>query len=118
MPALKLQPHGVPEIDHPRPERLLRGNPQRQTWNQYSNDSGEVFAGIWHCEAGAWRIEMSATEDEMFVVTQGRCRLTDEQGQAVEAGPGESLVIPAGFKGTFDVLEPMQKLYMIVERKV
>jgi uncharacterized cupin superfamily protein len=107
-----------PEYDQPRPERLVRGNPQRTTWNHYTNNSGEVFAGVWACEAGSWRIEMSATEDEFFVVTQGRCRLIDEAGIAVEAKAGESLVIPAGFKGVFDVLEPMQKHYMIVERKV
>jgi uncharacterized cupin superfamily protein len=66
---------------------------------------------------GSWRIEMGATEDEFFFVTAGRCRLTSETGVAVEAGPGESLVIPAGFKGVFAVLEPMQKHYVIVERK-
>ena len=106
-----------PEYDQPRPERLLRGNPQRTTWNHYTNTSGEVFAGVWACESGSWRIEMGPTEDEFFFVTQGRCRLIDEAGVAVEVKTGESLVIPAGFKGVFDVLEPMQKHYMIVERK-
>jgi uncharacterized cupin superfamily protein len=106
-----------PEYDHPRAERLLRGNPQRTTWNHYTNNSGEVFAGVWACEAGSWQIEMGPTEDEFFFVTQGRCRLIDADGNAVEVGPGQSLVIPAGFKGVFDVLEPMQKHYMIVERK-
>jgi uncharacterized protein len=107
----------APEYDHPRTERLVRGNPQRTTWNHYTNDSGEVFSGVWACEAGSWRIEMGDTEDEFFFVTHGRCRLIDESGHAVEVKSGESLVIPAGFKGVFDVLEPMQKHYMIVERK-
>lgn len=111
------QQHTAPEIDQPRAERLVNGNPNRTTWNHYSNDTGEVFAGEWHCEVGSWRIEMSASEDEFFFVTQGRCRLIDEQGKAVYASAGESLVIPAGFKGVFDVLEPMHKHYMIVERK-
>ncbi len=106
-----------PEHDHPRPERLIRGNPQRTTWNHYTSNSGEVFAGVWACEAGSWQIEMGPTEDEFFFVTQGRCRLIDAAGVAVEVKAGESLVIPAGFNGVFDVLEPMQKHYMIVERK-
>jgi uncharacterized cupin superfamily protein len=105
-----------PEFDRPRPERLVNGNPQRTTWNVYANPSGEVFAGIWSSEAGSWRIEMGPTEDEFFFVVQGRCRLIAEDSIA-EAGPGQSLVIPAGFKGTFEVVEAMTKHYMIVDRK-
>jgi uncharacterized protein len=107
----------APEFDHPRSERLIQGNPLRTTWNHYTNDTGEVYAGVWACEVGAWRIEMGAREDEFFFVIEGRCRLTDDNGVAVEIGTGESLVIPAGFKGTFAVLEPIKKHYMIVDRK-
>jgi uncharacterized protein len=107
-----------PEIDFPRPERRIDGNLQRTTWNYYSSDSGEVFAGVWACEAGSWRIEMDATEDEFFFVTKGRCRLHDEAGEVVEVSVGQSLVIPAGFKGVFEVVEPIQKHYMIVDRQL
>lgn len=105
------------EIDHPREERRLAGNPERQTWNHFTNQSGEVFAGVWSSEAGSWRIEFGDREDEFFFVTAGRCRITDEAGHVSEAGVGESLVIPAGFKGIFEVVEPMKKHYVIVERK-
>jgi uncharacterized cupin superfamily protein len=119
MPAvIALSHHQVdPEVDCPRPERLVTGNPERTTWNHYSNASGEVLAGVWSSEVGSWRIEMGSTEDEFFFVTRGRCRLVDDAGVAVTAAAGESLLIPAGFKGIFEVLEPMQKHYMIVERK-
>jgi uncharacterized cupin superfamily protein len=105
------------EFDHPRDERRLVGNPLRTTWNHFTNASGEVFAGTWSSEVGSWRIVFGDTEDEFFVVLEGRCRIVDEAGHAVEAGPGASLVIPAGFKGVFEVLEPMKKQYVIVERK-
>jgi uncharacterized protein len=118
MPALAFAHLSTaPESDHPRAERLVHGNPQRTTWNHYTNHSGEVYAGVWACEVGAWRIEMGAREDEFFYVTEGRCRLTDDDGVAVEIGAGESVVIPAGFKGTFAVLTPLKKHYMIVDRK-
>jgi uncharacterized cupin superfamily protein len=117
MPALAFaRQTTTPESDHPRAERLINGNPLRTTWNHYTNDSGEVYAGVWACEVGSWRIEMGDREDEFFFVTAGRCRLTDDNGVAVEIGPGESVVIPAGFKGTFAVLESMKKHYMIVDR--
>jgi uncharacterized protein len=107
----------IPEFDYPREERRLAGNPMRTTYNHFTNSSGEVFAGVWSSEIGSWRIVFGETEDEFFFVTEGRCRLIDEAGHAAEAGPGESLVIPAGFKGVFEVVEPMKKHYVIVERK-
>jgi uncharacterized protein len=116
--AIRFDLHPVePEFDHPRPERLVAGNPRRSTWNHYTNASGEVFAGIWSCEVGAWRIAMGETEDELFFVTQGRCRLTADDGHSVECAAGQSLVIPAGFTGVFEVIEPLTKHYLIVERR-
>lgn len=106
----------VPEYDHPREERRLEGNPQRTSWNHFTSSSGEVNAGIWACEKGSWRIAFAPTMDEYFYVLEGRCRIIDEQGKAAEGGPGDAMVIPAGFKGVFEVVEPMRKHYVIVER--
>jgi len=119
MPALiDFKKHRVdPETDYPKPDRLRSGNPKRTTWNHYTNTSGEVFAGIWSSEVGSWRIEFGPTEDEFFFVTEGRVRVTDDEGNATEISAGESLVIPAGFQGVFEVLEAVEKHYMIVERK-
>jgi uncharacterized cupin superfamily protein len=105
------------ETDYPKQERRVQGNPLRTTWNHFTNDSGEVYSGVWGSEVGSWNIVFGDTEDEFFYVTEGRCRVIDEAGNASEAGPGDALVIPAGFKGVFEVLEPMKKHYVIVERK-
>ncbi|NVE00113.1 cupin domain-containing protein [Massilia sp. BJB1822] len=105
-----------PEYDHPRAERRLAGNPKRTTWNHFTSSSGEVHAGIWACEKGSWRIAFADNKDEYFYVLEGRCRVIDEQGYAAEAGPGDALVIPAGFKGVFEVVEPVRKHYVIVDR--
>ena len=104
------------EHDHTIEERRLEGNPLRTTWNHFTSASGEMNAGIWACEKGSWRIAFAPTKDEYFYVLEGRCRVIDEQGLAAEAGPGDAMVIPAGFKGVFEVVEPMRKHYVIVER--
>ena len=54
--------------------------------------------------------------DEFFHVLSGRIRITDEAGLARIFGPGEACVIPAGFKGVFEVLEPVTKHYVFVKR--
>ena len=114
---LTAEPSGPADIDHPRAERLVRGNPKRETWNLVEADlaAGKVFTGVWRCEPGRWRIAMGPSERELFTVLRGRCRVHDALGGFEEVGPGEGLYIPPGFEGEFEVLEHLTKTYMIVE---
>lgn len=105
------------EIDYPRPERLVSGNPQRATWNHFTNASGEVFMGIWSCEVGSWRIEMGMDEDEYFYVIEGAGAIIETDGSRREFAVGDAVIIPAGFKGTFEVTKPMKKHYVIIDRQ-
>lgn len=100
-------------IDHPRPERLISGNPQRTTHSLYEHPN--MSCGIWHCEVGAWRIEFAANKQEFFQVIQGVVRLHDADGQAVEIRAGDAGIIPPSFVGVFEVVETVQKYYVIVE---
>ncbi len=114
---LSAQPTGEPATDHPRPERLVRGNPLRETWNLVEEElkAGQVFCGVWRCEPGRWRIAMGPTEQEVFTVLEGRCRVHSDAGGFQEAGPGQAIHIPAGFTGSFEVLEKLTKTYVICE---
>lgn len=105
-----------PAFDHPRPDRLVHGNPLRTTWAHYENALDGISCGVWACEQGAWRIAFDEHSHEYFHVLEGRLRITDEAGLAQEFGPGEACLIPAGFNGTFEVLEPVRKHYMMVKR--
>lgn len=116
---IKLTAHPVdtPEIDHPKPERRVQGNPLRETWNRVDEalPAGRVYCGVWRCEPGRWRIALGATERELFTVLSGRCRVHDARGGYQEAGPGEALYLPPGFAGEFEVREHLSKTYMIAE---
>jgi uncharacterized cupin superfamily protein len=103
-------------LDHPKPERLVQGNPLRKTYSHYANADGTVDAGLWECEPGAWRIAFTDKRDEFFHVLAGRIRITSQEGEAREFGPGMPCLIPAGFKGLFEVLEPVRKIYVMIER--
>ncbi|MEY2632685.1 MAG: hypothetical protein RIR00_1339 [Pseudomonadota bacterium] len=101
--------------DRPRPERLVQGNPLRATWNHYEADG--VSAGLWQCEPGAWNIVFAEGKDEFFHVISGRIRITSRSGEVGEFGPGQAGVIPAGFTGTFEVLEAVSKHYVLIDRQ-
>lgn len=104
------------EFDHPRPDRLLSGNPLRTTWNHYEHAG--VSAGTWACEVGTWRIAFPQEKEEFFCVLEGRIRITDAAGRVREFGPGDACVIPGGFAGVFEVIEPVRKHYVIIDRSV
>ncbi|VWX34841.1 Cupin [Limnobacter sp. 130] len=102
------------EFDRPRPDRLEKGNPLRTTRNHFEKNG--VSAGLWTCETGAWRIAFAPGKDEFFHVIEGRIQITNAAGQAEQFGPGDAGVIPAEFTGVFEVLEPVRKHYVIVDR--
>lgn len=117
--AIKLTatPARPAETDRPRPDRLLKGNPLRETWNLVTarQPMGEVHVGVWRCEPGHWRIAFGPHEHELFTVLQGHCRVHNAEGGFEEVQPGEGLYLPPGFQGEFEVLETLTKTYMICE---
>lgn len=106
----------LPVHDRPRPDRRLKGNPLRTTWEHFLSANGDLSAGIWACEPGAWNIAFPPGKDEFFCVIEGRIRITSAAGQAAEFGPGDACIIPGGFTGSFEVLEAVRKHYVLVER--
>lgn len=109
-------PLGEPAIDHPRADRREIGNPERRTWALYESADGVTSCGLWECEVGRWRIVFPAGKDEYFFVLQGRVRLHDASGAVTEVPAGQGAVIPGGFEGAFEVVEPVRKHFVVVER--
>jgi uncharacterized cupin superfamily protein len=120
MPNLTVFSQQTPEptYDRPRPDRLVKGNPHRMTWEHFATDNGDLSAGIWACEPGAWNIAFAPGKDEFFCVIEGKVRITDNDGKAAEFSPGDAGVIPSGFTGTFEVLEFVRKHYVLIDRQV
>ena len=105
-----------PSYDRPRPDRLVAGNPLRATCEHFTAITGDMSAGTWSCEPGAWNIAFATGKDEFFCVIEGRIRIVDDAGIPTLFGPGEAGVIPAGFTGRFEVLEAVRKYYVVIER--
>jgi uncharacterized cupin superfamily protein len=103
-------------IDFPRPDRLEQGHPRRETWTLYESADGQMSSGIWACEVGRWRIVFPPHKDEYFFVLSGHVRLHDRDGGHVDVRAGEGAVIPGGFEGAFEVLSPVRKHFVVVER--
>lgn len=97
------------------PEKLIRGNSAQSTLNMFSDSGDEFHCGIWQGAPALWRVSYS--EHEFCHILQGRIRISDETGTSITVGPGDSFVIAAGFKGTWETLETAKKIYVVFERK-
>lgn len=101
------------EASQPAADRLLSGTPSTVVTNRYADASGRFFAGDWSSTVGKWRVEYA--EHEFCHLLEGRVVLTSVDGRAWHFGPGDAWVIPAGFCGTWETLEPARKRYAIFE---
>jgi uncharacterized cupin superfamily protein len=97
----------------PAPDQLLSGNPEHVAHNFFSDRTGRFHSGIWESTEGSWRVRYS--ENEFCHITRGHVRIEDPAGRRWEFRKGDSFVIPAGFVGTWEVLEAVSKFYVIYE---
>ena len=94
-------------------DKLIQGNPRQCVWKHYADSSGKFFAGVWRSEVGKWHI--SYTEEEYCQILQGTSIIADSAGNAMTVSVGDSVIVPRGFVGTWEVVEPTQKIYVIYE---
>jgi uncharacterized cupin superfamily protein len=99
----------------PAADRLLAGNPQQTISNYFSDSTQQFHSGVWSSSTGKWRIRYS--ESEFCCLTHGRVALENQAGRRWEFGPGEGFVVPAGFEGTWQVIEDCTKFYAIFEAR-
>ena len=98
---------------NPAPEMIVSGIPRARLSNQYEEASKQFYCGLWSSTAGRWRVRY--TEHEFCVMVEGRVRIESADGDRHDFRPGDAFVIPAGFEGTWEVLEPCKKWYAMFE---
>lgn len=96
--------------------RLVAGTPMQTVANAYSDAGNAFHCGIWEGGVGAWRV--AYTEHEFCHLLAGRVRLRGDDGSETMVVAGDSFVIPAGFEGIWEVLQPARKLYAVYEPPV
>lgn len=98
-----------PRDSAPAPERILDGQPTWRSW-LYLSENG-MTSGRWESTPGCWTIAYDKWE--FMTILSGRGVVRGEDGSRTELVPGATLVINPGFKGTWEVLEPMAKHFFV-----
>ena len=104
-----------PPAEAGKPNDVISGNPATRVQNYFTDGSGQFFAGVWESTVGKWPIRY--TENEFCAILEGKVVLTDDSGRSETFAQGDSFVIPSGFTGTWETVEPVKKWYAIFEAK-
>jgi uncharacterized cupin superfamily protein len=102
-----------PDVSRPPADRVVAGTPEHRLSNYFTDATQQFFAGRWSATRGKWRVRY--TENELCVMTAGRVVIESTSGERITLGPGDAFVVPAGFEGTWEVLEDCSKIYAIFE---
>lgn len=102
-----------PEFSEPPADRLLGGSPELAVRNFFTDSTQQFFAGRWSASRGKWRVRY--TENELCLMTAGKVIIESASGERSSFVAGDAFVIPAGFVGSWEVVEDCEKIYAIFE---
>lgn len=73
---------------------------------------GDQSAGVWECTAGPshWTLE---TNEFVYVMSGSMTVTSDGDGEPVTLKAGDTILIPRGWSGAWEIHETLRKLYVI-----
>jgi uncharacterized cupin superfamily protein len=100
----------------PDEDKRLTGVPKRVTNVYYRDDPHGVRAGTWSAEKGSYRISIAEDTHEFFHITKGKVQISNPDGSDPKIyGVGDVGIIPPGFAGIFEIIEPASKFWVWAE---
>lgn len=75
-------------------------------------DGNGAETGIWECTPGPsrWSLE---THEFVHVLSGAMTVTADEDGEPLHLGPGDTILFPRGWSGSWQIEERLRKLYVI-----
>ena len=101
------------EIYRPADNRVVTGNPVQSVQNLFQSPDGRFSSGVWSSEPGTWRVEF--TETEFCHILEGLIVVRGDDGSEATFRAGDAFLTPAGFTGTWEIVEPARKFYAVYE---
>jgi hypothetical protein len=101
------------ETYRPPAERILSGDPVQTVWELFTSEDGRFHSGVWESKPGKWRCIF--TESEFCHILSGVLVVVGDDGQTATYRAGDAFLSPAGFTGTWEVVETVRKQYAFYE---
>ena len=92
-----------------KPTTLTPGQ-QEAAQALWTSPDGALEIGVWECTPGQFTADRSKAA-EFCHFLQGRIVMTHLDGTRRELGPGDAIMLPRGWKGTWEIVEHTRKIY-------
>ena len=102
-----------PHRYRPQADRILSGDPAQAATDLFQSSDGRFNSGIWEAQRGKWRVVFN--ESEFCHLLSSIIVVTGDDGSQRTFRAGDAFVSPAGFSGTWEIVEPAKKLYAYYE---
>jgi uncharacterized cupin superfamily protein len=99
----------APTESAPSETSVISGTPRFKSWN-LDEAAGGVSSGIWEATPGKWHFENDHWE--YCRILAGVSVITEEGSEPHTVKAGDSFILRAGFKGTWEVVETTRKDYV------
>jgi len=85
-------------------------HPPGEEWTAFRSPDGRFVAGVWRRVPETGPMELAG--DEVALLIEGNVEVSSGE-DAVELGPGDLLVTPRGFAGTWRARSPVRKFWAV-----
>lgn len=95
----------------PKPTALTEGltEASRTIW-----EGGKTSTGLWASGTGRFTAERVGYSEICYFI-EGSVTVVADGEAAVTYGPGDIMVMPSGWKGTWEVHTPVRKHYTVID---
>jgi uncharacterized cupin superfamily protein len=97
-----------------KPTTLTPGQ-QEAAKSLWTSPDGALDIGVWECTPGFFTADRS-TAAEFCHFLQGKIIMTHIDGSKKTLGPGDAIMLPKGWKGTWEIIEHTRKIYVFDSR--
>ena len=87
------------------------GKPEMSTWILNTSNDGSMISGYWEATPGTYYAVYS--EYEFVHVLEGKVIITPDGCESVILVAGDTFVVEADFKGTWEIIQTVRKYFDI-----
>jgi len=95
--------------DYPFMKVIGGDNPVSGGLTSFQSSDGKLEVGLYRLSQVTLKISNWPVDEFMYFL-EGQVEITDEEGSSNIYGPGDAIVMPKGFSGTWRQLSPIRKI--------